>query len=215
MKKSFPKTHALSLFIVVSFATLTAYTGEPVPIADDSDEPAVADGHRHDIPPMVRWSSHMFGLQADFGSSTQLGVGYLHGHLKDFGTHVPIIRLVGWGADVRGVIGDDVDGGAFIATAIGRAAIALPGLGLEAALGIGSEGDGLTGVGRLGAFSSLILIEVGYSYQFPINSTLHRPDWLGAHFLSLRGHIPFYNYGHEERDSDDQDSEWVSTSRRD
>lgn len=154
----------------------------------------------------VRRSTGSIAAYADYGGgrSASLGLGYLQTVWRR-ASYEPSQRTDwhAYGLTGRAFMGSTSDGiRAWGALATGRiGAVRRVGATLELSGGVAS-GEGRTlGVGQAGLFASIFYIDVGYMFQMPLGGS--RPEWLGTHFLSIRGHLPFVQFSQ---------SEWRSTS---
>jgi hypothetical protein len=133
------------------------------------------------------------------GSSASLGVGYLQTSLRR--ASYDASQRSDWyayGVNGRAFLGGSNEG----ARGWGGAAVGRVGVGrrvgalLELTAGA-ARGDGRTlAFGTAGLFATIYYIDIGYSFQAPLGS--ERPEWLGTHLLSLRGHLPLFQWGEGE-----------------
>ncbi|RAL21246.1 hypothetical protein DL240_14060 [Lujinxingia litoralis] len=137
---------------------------------------------------------HMPGLRLDYGFSEVigLGVGYMYATEAIFGfAGVETLFRAGAGADLSVVVPSDW-GGLEAVTVYGRGRLSgvgpSGGLTLEAGLGAGVERRGVVPGATLGAYYAGKQFEIGYFYQFALQS--YRPDWMSTHNVGLRLHIP-------------------------
>jgi hypothetical protein len=138
--------------------------------------------------------AHFIGVRGNFGSAYEVGVGYIHAHESMVRHAFGGSFWFGYGPDVRFVIdGDGLAG--VIGALVGRTAYVGHGLpmGLELALGVGSGSDETRMTASGGAFVSLYYADLGYQYQMAL-VPFARPEWLGAHFFAVRGHVPVARY---------------------
>jgi hypothetical protein len=183
--------------VVVSLLVLSASAETPTNADEPSGDSGEAPGPAPTTDRVVELrtnKAHFVGLRGDFGSRTELGIGYLHAHEREIRHHLGGFVWFGYGADARVVVGGDgLD--AVLGYAVARVSGVSHGgpLGLELALGAGSGGAGLQGAGSAGIYLSGYYFELGYAFQFPMGP-FDRPDWLGGHFLSIRAHVPIYRY---------------------
>ncbi len=191
---------ATTLLLLTTVAPATS--AEDVATARDAPSPPGTPGltveHRTN-------KAHLLGLRADLGSRTEVGIGYLHAHESDTRHGLRDAVWLGYGTDLRMVVnGTGVD--AVLGYAVGRVSgftDAGP-CGLELGLGAGSGSGGVHAAGSAGIFVSAYYVEVGYVFQFPMGP-FDRPDWLGAHFVGLRAHVPVHRYDRKA---------WTSPVRR-
>lgn len=153
----------------------------------------------------VRRTTGSIAAYADYSGKTgSLGLGYLQTVWRR-ASYEPSQRTDwhAYGLTGRAFMADTNDGiRAWGAMATGRVgATRRVGVSLELSAGP-VFGDGRTiGVGSAGVFGTIFYVDVGYSLQLPLGSS--RPEWLGTHILSIRGHLPFVQFGQSDWRSSD------------
>jgi hypothetical protein len=155
-------------------------------------------------PPDEEAPSHrqvdFLGSRLDFwhdGVST-LTIRYLHmyehGGPFERALSLPAVAI-GLGAEAGAInvsAGQDSDKGAIVDAVLRGAVRVFSGGGISAELtsGMATGPGGPIQVGSAGVFWSMYVVDVGYSYGFPLASA-HRPEWLSSGMFSLRLQIPF------------------------
>ncbi|WP_394835005.1 hypothetical protein LVJ94_51755 [Pendulispora rubella] len=160
--------------------------------AEAPREPPRQEGARED-----EQKRHVLGLRVDTGArGTDYGLGYLHVHESTQSKGgLGMTMWLGYGADVRllTMSHDRVDG--ILTYATGRLSTMgdAGGIAFEAALGAGTAHGETRPSAALGVFWSALFVDLGYSYQFPIDGG-GRPGWLSSHQFSVRVHVPVRSY---------------------
>ena len=175
----------LVLVLVVAFASLAA-----------AEQPSnEKTGSTSANPPLEleRSKAHLLAVNGDIGRGIQLGVGYVHAVEEEL-----LHGLESWayGATVQALLRQ---GGAeaLFGYAVGRYTLLfIGGFSGEVGLGVGTDGENVQYASRLGLFGSMYYVEAGYVFQAPLYP-FERPDWLPAHFFSLRIHVPWSRYDRE------------------
>jgi len=146
----------------------------------------------------VRGWLHAVSARSDVGSASAYGLGYAVGRMGS-GSGYPdafYYQNLSLALDARAVTRNHSQVDATILSLAARAGASgsMGGFALELLGGVGEPRQGSArALMSAGVFWSLYVLEVGYSYQFPLGGS--RPDWMSAHQFSVRINIPIYLQG--------------------
>jgi hypothetical protein len=179
-------------------------SAEPAPVRARADRP-----DRYCVRETRTWS-HALDASYDVGRASAYGLGYQIGRLHTASGYpdFSVLTHVGLGFDVVAMTRDHSQLDALAYTLAARTAVVAnpSGFGLELRGGVADPRAGSTlGFMSAGVFFSLFILELGYSYQFPLAES--RPDWLSSHQFSLRIHVPVWRQGLVVTDVCDRSSE--------
>jgi hypothetical protein len=141
---------------------------------------------------------HTISARYDVGSASAYGVGYMfsRGTVTTGYPDAFFVSNLGLALDGRLVTSSHsrIDATVLSLAARASGSATFGGFGLELLGGVANPRQGAAeGLMSAGLFWSLQVLELGYSYQFPLGGG--RGDWMSSHQFSVRINVPVYLQG--------------------
>jgi hypothetical protein len=185
---------------LLGFAILTAVSAPARAHADEAIAPALptTDPPHADLAVHERDKSHAVFARTDVGGEgTDVGVGYIHlWRQADSYGGLGGATWLGLGGDAR-VFASRDPGRVSGAGAFGTARVSFMGDAMGVSMEVAVGAADIEGRGRAlataGAAWSLLYVDLGYSYQIPLDGG-DRAGVIASHMFTARITIPFFSY---------------------